>query len=150
MENFNIKLDKIMEKMFGLYITMSKTPRDYGSGVQIYPADIHMIEAIGQKKDVNTTLLAEILGLTKGTVSKTTKRLEKKGFIKKFQYMDNKKEIYFKLTDLGERAYEGHNKFHQLKNIDIYDEFDNYSQQEKEFILKFVQRYSELLEKYID
>lgn len=63
MDDFIIKLDEIM----------TKKPRDYGCGIEIYPSDIHMIEVIGNYKDVNTTQIAHILGITKGNVSKLTK-----------------------------------------------------------------------------
>lgn len=141
-------LDEAMTKLFLANESIWKTPRDYGCGISLYPSEIHIIEQIGKNPSWNLTELALNMNVMLGTASKWIKKLEKKGVLKKFKYEDNKKEIYFKLTELGKAAFEGHNKFHEAKSSKISKEFDNYSQEQKEFILEFLDKYTKEIEKY--
>ena len=138
-----------VNKLYNMYEKAKKNPRDYGCGVLLYSSDIHMIEMIKNYPDANTTQLAEKLGVTKGLVSRLIKKLDKKGLIVKYQYVDNKKEVYFKLTDLGERAFRGHIEFHNHKNKRLHDKIDSYNAEDKRKICDFLREYTEGLEALI-
>ncbi|MEZ4694625.1 MAG: MarR family transcriptional regulator, partial [Aliarcobacter sp.] len=58
------------------------------------------LEIIKYEKNVNQTMIAEILGKDKTTISRTLSTLEKKGFIKKIQV--DKRTNHIQLTQLGE------------------------------------------------
>ena len=51
--------------------------------------------------------------MTRGAISKITKKLIKKGVIESYQKSDNKKEIYFRLTKSGKAVYEIHENLHK-------------------------------------
>lgn len=150
MEGFIIKLDETMGKMFAIHEEMSKQPRDYGCGITLYPSDIHMIEAIGNYPNMNMTQISEVLGLTKGTVSKLIKKTEAKGFVRKYHYPNNRKEVFFKLTELGDKAFKGHYELHENKSSEVYRNFNGYTSDEKKFLLGFIKEYTNMLEQYID
>ena len=63
------------------------------------PSEVHCIEYIGKNVDSNVTKLAESFYMTRSAMSKITKKLIEKGFIESYQKRDNKKEIYFRLTN---------------------------------------------------
>ncbi len=150
-EDFNIRLDQMIGRMFSVNEILSKQSRDYGScGVKLHTSDIHMLEVIGKNSDANTTEIAKIMNTTKSTVSKVTKKLELKGLIKKYKFLDNKKEIYFKLTDLGTKAFNGHYEFHSIRTKAFDKEFNDYTIEQKEFVLNFLKRYTEELEQYME
>ncbi len=142
-------LDEALTKFNNTNERAKKKPRYYGCDELIYQSDIHMIEAIGKNLEANTTELAEILGVAKSLVSRQTKKLEMKGYIRKYQYQDNKKEIYYKLTDLGKKAYHGHEEFHKMRNNDVYKDFERYSEEQKQFLIEFITKYTEHLKQYI-
>jgi DNA-binding MarR family transcriptional regulator len=150
MENFTEELDEAIGKFYNSFERMTKKPRDYGCGELLYPSEIHIIEMIGKYPDLNTTDLADRQGVTKGSISQMTSKLEKKGFIKKFQYIDNKKEIFYKLTEKGKTAYEGHIKYHENRDMEAYEEFENYTEEQKKFLLKFFKRHTKYLKQYVD
>lgn len=56
--------------------------------------------------DTNATEIAKQLGLTKGAVSQTLTRLEKKNIILKTKDPYKKNELTLSLTDFGKKAYE--------------------------------------------
>lgn len=53
------------------------------------------------------------MGMTRGAISKMTKKLLAKGLIEKYTLETNKKEVYFKLTDQGRLLFDEHAKRHQ-------------------------------------
>ena len=75
-------------------------------GVSLYPSEVHLLLVIKNDIDTNATEIARQLGLTKGAVSQTLLRLEKKGIIVKTKDPYNKNELTLSLTGLGETAYE--------------------------------------------
>ena len=76
---------------------------------QIYTSsEISCIEYIGNNVDSNVTRLAESSYMTRSALSKMTKKLIKKGIIERYQKPENKKEIYFRLTEKGKEIYTIH------------------------------------------
>ena len=76
--------------------------------VKLYPSEIHLILFIHQEQDTNATRMAERLGVTKGAVSQTLSRLEKKGILRKIKDPYNKNELTVEFTALGQRAIAEH------------------------------------------
>ena len=76
------------------------------------PSEVHCIEYIEKNKNSNVTTLAESFYMTRGAISKLTKKLIHKGLIESYQKSDNRKEVYFRLTKKGKEVYEIHEKLH--------------------------------------
>lgn len=149
MDKFTKELDESIDLLITYANMALKKPHDYGCGVMLYMGDIHMIEAIGNHPDYNLTQLAEFCGLTKGTVSKRLSKIEKAGFIKRFQDKNNSKEYYFYLTDLGKKAYQGHYEYHEERSAKTHNTYKQYSEKEKKFLIDFVRLYINYLKDYI-
>lgn len=149
MNKFTKELDEAIDLLITYGGLAQKKPHDYGCGIMLYMGDIHMIEAIGNHPNYNLTQLAEFCGLTKGTVSKRLSKIEKAGFISRFQDKNNSKEYYFYLTDLGKQAYQGHYKFHEERSVKTHDKYQQYNVEEKKLLLDFVKLYSDYLKDYI-
>lgn len=75
-------------------------------GVSLYPSEVHLMLVIKNQISTNATNIAKQLGLTKGAVSQTLSRLEKKGIILKTKDPYNKNELNLSLTDFGKKTYE--------------------------------------------
>lgn len=105
------------------------------------PSEIHCIEYIGKNEDANVTKLSKDFNMTRGAISKLTKKLITKGLIESYQKPENKKEIYYKLTKNGEEVFDVHKKLH-IKFIDRDKEiFEKFSSEELETIIKFAEQY---------
>ncbi|AYD40440.1 MarR family transcriptional regulator [Clostridium fermenticellae] len=109
-------------------------------------SEVHCIEYIGRNVDSNVTKLAESFYMTRGAISKITKKLIKKGAIESYQKTDNKKEIYFRLTGQGKEIYEIHEKLH--KEFQERDKvvFDKITDEQFDSVLNFVEEYSRHLD----
>jgi DNA-binding MarR family transcriptional regulator len=77
------------------------------------PSEVHCIDYIGRHVDPNVAKLAESFYMTTGAISKITTKLIKKGIIESYQKPDNKKEIYFRLTEQGKVIYKIHEELHK-------------------------------------
>ncbi|WP_160692298.1 MarR family transcriptional regulator [Clostridium sp. C2-6-12] len=109
-------------------------------------SEVHYIECIGRNIDSNVTKLADSLYMTRGAISKMTKKLINKGIIESYQKPDNKKEIYFKLTEKGQEIYKVHERLH--KEFEERDKavFEQVTEEQFDSMLNFVEKYSKHLD----
>ncbi|HWL11887.1 MAG TPA: MarR family transcriptional regulator, partial [Ureibacillus sp.] len=110
------------------------------------PSEVHCIEFIEKNVDSNVTKLAESLYMTRGAISKLTKKLIEKGLIESYQKPDNKKEIYFKLTEQGKKIYEVHEELHKEFQERDNAVFDQVTEEQFDSMLSFVEKYSRHLD----
>ncbi|MBN1298325.1 MAG: MarR family transcriptional regulator [Actinobacteria bacterium] len=97
-------------------------PHTFGTEVNLHRAEIHMVQAIGEKEGINITELANQMNITKGAVSQTVSKLAKKKIIKKSSPGDNSKEVRLYLTEKGWTGFENHNMMH----MQMYDTVKKY------------------------
>lgn len=109
-------------------------------------SEVHCIEYIGRNVDSNVTKLAESFYMTRGAMSKITKKLLKKGIIESYQKPDNKKEIYFRLTEQGKEVYKIHEKLH--KEFQDRDKvvFEQITEEQFDSMISFIEKYSKHLD----
>ncbi|GMX66586.1 MarR family transcriptional regulator [Paenibacillus elgii] len=110
------------------------------------PSEVHCIEYIERNVDSNVTKLAESLYMTTGAISKITKKLIKKGLIESYQKPDNKKEIYFRLTEQGKVIDKIHEELHREFQERDKAVFDQVTEEQFDSMLSFVEKYSRHLD----
>lgn len=93
-------------KILNLYSVISRKPKDYGTGDLLYFTEVHTISMVGKNKSVNMTQLADIMGVTKGAISQTIRKLVSKNLIIKSNTR-NRKEISLRLSGKGKIVYKG-------------------------------------------
>ena len=133
-------------RVFTKFNEVEKNPRDFGVKSKLYPSEIHMVQAIGRNQGINLTELAQSLGITKGAVPKKIRKLESKNLVKRYRKEENKKEIYFFLTDDGKVAYERHEAFHAMMDNHLFDLFNSLNEKEQSIIITILDE----LEKFAD
>ncbi len=104
-------------------------------------SEVHCIEYIGRNVDSNVTKLAESFYMTLGAISKLTKKLIKKGIIESYQKPDNKKEIYFRLTEQGQVIYKVHEELHKEFQDRDKAVFEQVTEEQFDSMLSFVEKY---------
>jgi len=108
--------------------------------------EVHCIEYIGRNEDSNVTKLAESFYMTSGAISKLTKKLIQKGLIESYQKQENKKEIYFRLTEQGKEIDKVHEELHKEFRERDKAVFEQVTEKQFDSMLKFVERYSSHLD----
>ena len=109
-------------------------------------SEVHCIEYIGGNADSNVTKLAESFYMTRGAISKLTRKLINKGYIESYQKPDNKKEIYFRLTRQGKAINRLHERLH--KEFQERDEavFAQVSEEQFDSMFRLIENYSRHLD----
>lgn len=113
-------------------------------------SETHCIDYIGKLELPNVTKIAEHMQMTRGAISKMTRKLLAKGLIEKYTLENNKKEVYFKLTDRGMLLYKEHEKRHKLWEKRDMQFLSRYSKEEIELVMKFMKEFNEYLENQIE
>jgi len=93
-------------KILHLYSVIARKPVDYGTGDLLYFTEIHTITAVGRNREINMTRLAEKMGVTRGAVSQTIRKLVSKNLVLKTN-TTNRKEFSLRLSEKGQTAYRG-------------------------------------------
>ncbi|MEK4837907.1 MarR family transcriptional regulator [Bacillus sp. FSL L8-0152] len=109
-------------------------------------SEVHCIEYIENNADSNVTQLAEAFYVTRGAISRMTKKLIQKGFIESYQKSENKKEIYFRLTEQGKEIYKIHENLHKEFHERDKALFEQVTKEEFDSIIRFVEKYSRHLD----
>jgi Transcriptional regulators len=110
------------------------------------PSEVHCIEYIAKNPDSNVTKLAESFYMTRGAISKITRKLIKKGIIESYQKPDNKKEIYFRLTTQGRAVNNIHEELHKEFQARDKAVFEQVTEEQFDMMLNFVEKYNRHLD----
>ncbi|WP_178023695.1 MarR family transcriptional regulator [uncultured Paenibacillus sp.] len=99
---------------------------------------VHVIDCIGDYEPINHTGIVKKMDLSKASITNICSKLLETDFIRRSQLNNNRKEIYFSLTEKGRRVYHLHKKLHQEKEEGFYQFIESYSETELQTIGKFM------------
>ncbi|MDR0199981.1 MAG: MarR family transcriptional regulator [Streptococcaceae bacterium] len=114
-------------------------------------SEIDVVNALAKtERDMNVTRLAAKLYLTRSAITKITRKLLQKGILTSYQLPDNKKEIYFRLSQAGNHLSQVHDSVEAslLKRDDTV--FETMSEKEFKTLMTFGKSYKQHLDKEIN
>lgn len=100
--------------------------------------ECHVVACIGDNDTANGTFIAKTLNITKGGVSKAAAKLIQKKMIKSLRMQDNKKEVYYELTELGKQLHYAHSIMHERAKEHQRKVLAGYTDQELSVVAKFL------------
>ncbi|NCD26799.1 MAG: MarR family transcriptional regulator, partial [Deltaproteobacteria bacterium] len=80
----------------------------------------------------------ERMRMTRGAISKIVKKLIGKELVESYQVLENKKEIYFRLTENGRRLFDEHLKCHTQARCEKLALLQEFTAAEQDCILRFL------------
>lgn len=113
-------------------------------------SETHCIDFIGRLDLPNVTKVAEHMGMTRGAISKMTKKLLAKNLIEKYTLESNKKEVYFRLTEQGKLLFEEHDKRHRRWEKRDMEFLNRYSKADVKTVYQFMREFNGYLETQIE
>jgi DNA-binding MarR family transcriptional regulator len=128
-----------------LWQQLDSQPRKFGTEEDLSGAEIHLIELVGQNEGLSVTALARRLGITKGAVSQTLKRLEGKQIVVKETDPANTSRITVSLSTKGRVAYYAHLHWHETMDGGFRNYFINLSEDK----IRFMDEFLSLLEQFL-
>ena len=115
-----------------------RQPKDYGIGLTLTHSEMAFLDVLHREGGANVSTISRHLGLTKGAITQSSQKLMQKGLVEGYSRPDNKKEKYFRLTELGARAREGHQRYHDDANQRLCDYFSELDEGEAAGILQLL------------
>lgn len=112
-------------------------------------SELHTIMMIDRLEEPNVTEIARAMNMTKGAISKITKKLISDGSIASYMKEGNKQKIYFRLTPKGDELNREHSKRHisaEKRDTEFFKGFDDSKLNE---IYLFMEQYNAYLQEYI-
>jgi len=104
---------------------------------------LHIVATIKEKGRANNTFLSESLKLSKPAITKAVKKLLQHNILAKMHQEENKKEVYYLLTESGEKLALIHNQLHEQARNSYLSILDNFNIAELETIIKFLNAVTE-------
>jgi DNA-binding MarR family transcriptional regulator len=120
-------------KILHLYSVIARKPKDYGTGDLLFVAEIHTITMVGKNKEINMTQLADIMGVTKGAISQTIRKLVNKNLILKSN-TTNRKEFNLRLSEKGNIVYKAQADFQKELFTFAGSLYDSARQEDRELV----------------
>ncbi len=127
-------------------LTFLEKNRVFSHGhLNLYPSEIHLMLLIDDEQERNATIMAEKLGVTKGAISQTLSRLEKKGILEKTKDPYNKNELTVTFTPLGQDALVKYRAVQKSFRNQFVHYFSSLSESEREVIGRFLSQLEVIL-----
>lgn len=142
----------IIEKYMLLVEKISSTSKrfkSFGTDVDIYRTEIHIIQLIGDRSELHISEIARLIGVTKGTISQIVKRLETKGLVKKTIDLSNNTKQLTSLTPKGVVAYKAHVDYHNYKHAEMEHFLSTLNDENLNTLKTFLNKAYEMIEDHL-
>ncbi|ASB90798.1 MarR family transcriptional regulator [Bacillus sonorensis] len=104
---------------------------------------LHIVSLINDGQSlVNNAYLAEKLHVSKAAITKATTVLLKHGMIESRKKPNNNKELYYTLTEEGEKLAAVHDRMHEIAKKRYIALFEQFSEAELETVIRFLGEWS--------
>ncbi|MHA1850904.1 MAG: MarR family winged helix-turn-helix transcriptional regulator [Candidatus Thorarchaeota archaeon] len=130
-----------------LLVSLDKKRVVIFEGEKLHPSEIQLLMFLYHVQDTNITAIATQMGLTKGAISQTLSRLQKKGIISKEMYPEKKNELHVQFTDSGEQLMAQLNKGKKSLEGKYRRYIQTLSRKEKETISNFLDKMVSIMSK---
>jgi len=121
--------------------------RKFGTEEDLSGSEIHLIEAVGQNEGHSVTDLSRRLGITKGAISQTLKKLESKELVVKEIDPTNASRTTVNLSTKGKIAYYSHLQWHERMDGGFREYFFNLPENKIRFMDEFLSFLEHFLKK---
>jgi DNA-binding MarR family transcriptional regulator len=105
---------------------------------------LRVLDAVGRLEPVNGISISKQFHIPKGSVSKATRRLIAKKLIKAESLPNNKKEILYRTTTLGQELFEAHRAFDEQMEKSFIEFLERYEEDDLRFLVRVLRDATEI------
>lgn len=145
-KNATKEIVELFIRITNKYNSLEKIPVTYGKNHNLYHSERHMLDKIGDNPEMNITEFAHAVGVTKGAISQTAKKLEAKGVVRRYKKGSNDKEVFIELTKAGRDIYKKHKEINEETIRPLYEELKKYPTEKVDFLVTFFKWLDEFLD----
>ena len=113
-------------------------------------SELHCIDTIGRYERTNVTSIGQRLSITRGAASKIARRLIERGDVEKYQVETNRKEVYYSLTERGQRVFDAHTERHAAWQSRDLAFLETVPEREKRAVSRFLKHFNRYLQQKIE
>ncbi len=124
---------------------LDRSPKKFGTDELLSHSEIHLIEIIGDHEGLSVTDIGNGLGITKGAVSQSLKKLENRGYSDKKTDPGNQSRSIVFLTSKGQTAYWAHKHWHETMDGGFSSYLKNLTNEDLAAIMTFLERTEDFL-----
>lgn len=132
-------VDKILDSI-AILNSLDKKRVITHQGQKLHPSEIQLLMFLYHIQDTNITAIAKEMGLTKGAISQTLSRLEKKGIISKEMYPEKKNELHVRFTKEGDQLMALLNKGKKSLERKYLRYIKSLSEKDKQVVSEFLDK----------
>lgn len=125
----------------------SSSKKNVMFGISWTLTQFHIVALLKEKELMNNTNLAKELHISKPAVTKAIKKLLEHSIIMEKQMEGNKKEIFYILTEKGEKMAAIHEKLHKTAEDQYLSLLDSFNKEQLETIIMFLNALTSHLKK---
>ena len=129
MDDTRHTLNELLVDLFN-YILLIEEKNLRDQGVKLSMTEVHILEAIQKSESKMMSAVAKSLMGTQGTLTVSTSKLVKKGYVERVKDERDKRIVRLKLTDKANQVLEIHDNFHEemidklLNELDLHKEVE--------------------------
>ena len=112
MDDTRHTLNELLVDLFN-YILLIEEKNLRDQGVKLSMTEVHILEAIQKSESNMMSAIAKRLMVTQGTLTVSTSKLVKKGYVERVKDEKDKRIVRLTLTDKAESIMQIHNQFHE-------------------------------------
>lgn len=113
-QEIELLLNQALKDMFYSVLRLQEKSVSKLANGNLSRTEMHALEIVQDLPEATLTQIADILGITKATVSVSVNRLVEKGFLVKTRAENDGRKSILRLTDAGEVMCKKHTQFHDM------------------------------------
>lgn len=113
-QEIELLLNQALKDMFYSVLRLQEKSVSKLASGNISRTEMHALEIVQENPEATLTLISEILGITKATVSVSVNRLVEKGYLEKVRAENDRRKSILRLTESGETMCKKHKQFHDM------------------------------------
>jgi DNA-binding MarR family transcriptional regulator len=113
MQMLGSTVDRFFKGLFYEILEIEQKALTQGDFRDLSVSEFHAIESIGEDGQKTMSQVAALLKVTLGTFTIIAGRLVRKGYVLKERSDNDRRIVYVRLTEAGQRAFRRHEAFHR-------------------------------------
>lgn len=129
MDDTRHTLNELLVDLFNyILLVEEKNLRDHG--VTLSMTEVHILESIDKSESNMMSAIAKRLMVTQGTLTVSTSKLEKKGYVERIKDEKDKRIVRLKLSEKARGVLDEHDRFHEEMIEKLLNEIELDKEQE--------------------
>lgn len=116
-------LNELLVDLFN-YILLVEEKNLRDQGVNLSMTEVHILEAIKKSESNMMSSIAKRLMVTQGTLTVSTSKLVKKGYVERVKDEKDKRIVRLMVTDRAEQVLKLHDQFHETMIDKLLNELE--------------------------